>query len=277
VTSRNIKTVGVVGLGSMGRELARHLAKGGFSVVGYDVKREAVEGVKKHGVAGAASPAEAASKSDLVIVGVGFDSEVEAVVFGKEGLLTGAKPGCVIAIASTIAPETMKKMVKRAQGRNVDFLDIPMCRGEQAAIDGELLLMAGGDKATFEACKPAFATFANSIHYLGGIGAGQVGKLVNNLILWACISANYEGFKLAKVLGVEIGPLRDALMESSADNWAMRTRVDARPMPWAEKDMTIVLKEADQARVSLPLCGTIKEVIKGIKIEAGQAMPREPE
>jgi 3-hydroxyisobutyrate dehydrogenase-like beta-hydroxyacid dehydrogenase len=274
---KSIKTVGVIGLGSMGRELARHLAKGGFGVVGYDVKREAIEGVKKHGVSGAASPAEAAGKSDLVIVGVGFDSEVEAVVFGKEGLLAGARPGCVIAIASTIAPETMKKMVKRTKGRDVEFLDIPMCRGEQAAIDGELLLMAGGAKATFEACKPAFATFANSIHYLGGIGAGQVGKLVNNLILWACISANYEGFKLAKVLGVEIGPLRDALMESSADNWAMRTRVDARPMPWAEKDMTIVLKEADQARVSLPLCGTIKEVIKGIKIEAGQAMPREPE
>jgi len=277
VTTRTIRTVGVIGLGSMGRELARHLAKGGFSVVGYDVKREAVEVARKHGVAGAASSAEAASKSDLVIVGVGFDSEVEAVVFGKEGLLAGAKPGCIVAIASTIAPETMKKVVRRAKESRCEFLDIPMCRGEQAAIDGELLLMAGGDRATFEACKPAFATFANSIHYLGDIGAGQVGKLVNNLILWACISSNYEGFKLATALGVDLGPLREALMESSADNWAMRTRVDARPMPWAEKDMTIVLKEADQARLSLPLCGTLKEVIKGIKIEAGQTMPREPE
>jgi 3-hydroxyisobutyrate dehydrogenase-like beta-hydroxyacid dehydrogenase len=93
--------------------------------------------------------------------------------------------------------------------------------------------------------------------------------MVNNLILWACISANTEGFKLGQQYGVDASAMRDMLLESSAHNWAMETQIDKQPMPWAEKDMMIVLGEADRLRLSLPLCGTVKEVIKGIKIERG--------
>lgn len=271
----NIRKIGVIGLGAMGAALARHLKSGGFEVTGFDVRTEAMDAVAAHGVARAASPAVVAGASDLVIVGVGFDSEVETVVFGDGGLLNGARAGTVIAIASTAAPATMTGIVERAARSDLTFLDIPMCRGEQAAIDGKLLIMGGGDAAAFEACRPAFSTFSDSIHYLGELGAGQTGKLVNNLILWACISANYEGLKLAGALGVTEGPLVKALLDSSAHNWAMESGVGHLPMPWAEKDMTIVLKEADAARVSLPLSGTIKEVIKGIKIELGQDMPKE--
>jgi len=269
-----IRNVGVVGLGAMGGQLARHLQEAGFAVIGYDLRAEAMAAAEKSGVEPAETLSNLAARSDLIIIGVGFDSEVEAVIFGDDALLVGARPGTVIAIASTAAPTTMKKIVARASRPDLSFLDIPMCRGEQAAVDGKLLIMGGGDAATFDSCRPAFGTFSNSIHYLGELGAGQVGKLVNNLILWACISANYEGLKLADSLGVESGPLVAALLDSSAHNWAMESGVGALPMPWAEKDMTIVLKEADNARVSLPLSGTIKEVIKGIKIELGQDMPK---
>ena len=275
MSSTAIKDVGVIGLGKMGGPLARHLVKGGFSVTGYDLSQDAVAAAKKNDVKAASSPADVARQSDLVIVGVGFDSEVEQVVFGDDGLLAGVRPGSVIAIASTAAPATMKKIAKRAQDADCTFLDIPMCRGEQAAEDGELLIMGGGDQAAFDACRPAFETFSGNIYYLGGLGAGQVGKMVNNLILWACMSANYEGLKLAEALDVSRAPLREALLDSSAANWSLETDATNRPMPWAEKDMTIVLKEADQARLSLPLCGSVKEVIKGIKIELGQAMPQE--
>jgi 3-hydroxyisobutyrate dehydrogenase-like beta-hydroxyacid dehydrogenase len=156
----------------------------------------------------------------------------------------------------------------------VTLLDIPLCRGEGPAQEGTLLIMGGGDRAVFDACRPAFAAFANSIHHLGPVGAGQVGKMVNNLILWACISANDEGFKLAATLGVERETLRAALLDSSASNWSLETRPEERPMPWAEKDMTIVLKEADAARLSLPLCGVIKEVIKTVKFERGWPTPK---
>ena len=275
MNAAKIESVGVIGLGKMGGQLARHLAEAGFETRGYDVRAEAMEAAGADGAAPAGSPAELAAVSDLVIVGVGFDSEVEAALFGDGGVMESPKPGSVVAVASTVAPATMLKIAERIGDGGVAVLDIPMARGEQAAIDGNLLIFGGGDREVFDRCRPAFSTFSDSIHHLGPVGAGQVGKLVNNLILWACISANEEGFALAEKLGVEAGPLRDALLRSSAANWALDTQAVERPMPWAEKDMTIVLKEADAARLSLPLCGTIKEVIKGVKIARGQPMPEE--
>ena len=275
MNAARIESVGVIGLGKMGGQLARHLAAAGFETLGYDVRAEAMVQAEADGAAATGSPAELASKSDLVIVGVGFDSELEAALFGKDGAMESPRPGSTVAVASTVAPTTMLKIAERIGGGDVAVLDIPMARGEQAAIDGNLLIFGGGDRAVFDRCRPAFSTFSDAIHHLGPVGAGQVGKLVNNLILWACISANEEGFRLAEELGVESGPLREALLRSSAQNWALATEAADRPMPWAEKDMTIVLKEADAARVSLPLCGTVKEVIKGVKIARGQAMPEE--
>ena len=121
------------------------------------------------------------------------------------------------------------------------------------------------------------AAFADSVFHIGKTGAGQVGKMVNNQILWACISINHEGLKLAEKLGICPDALRPALVASSSNNWALETRAEDRPVPWAEKDMTIVLKEADRARISLPFSGTLKEVIKGIKLERGLPTPTEPD
>ena len=275
MNAARIESVGVIGLGKMGGQLARHLASAGFETRGYDVREEAMAAAEADGAAPAGSPAELAAASDLTIVGVGFDSELETALFGEGGVMESPRPGSVLAVASTVAPSTMLKIAHRIGRSGVAVLDIPMARGEQAAIDGNLLIFGGGDREVFDRCRPAFSTFSDAIHYLGPVGAGQVGKLVNNLILWACISANDEGFALAAKLGVEAGPLRDALLQSSAANWALETQAVERPMPWAEKDMTIVLKEADAARVSLPLSGTVKEVIKGVKIARGQAMPEE--
>jgi 3-hydroxyisobutyrate dehydrogenase-like beta-hydroxyacid dehydrogenase len=230
------------------------------------------------GIKAVNSPKAVAAASDLVIVTVGFDSEVATVMFGDNGALAGAADGTVIAIASTVAPATMRKLARRSASRPaVKLLDIPLCRGEQAAERGKLLIMGGGDKDAFDACRPAFAAFADSIFHLGPLGSGQVGKMVNNLILWACISANDEGLKLGNKLGVERDALREALVASSANNWALASRIEEQPMPWAEKDMTIVLKEADRLRMSVPLCGVVKEVVKTVKFERNWPTPSEPE
>jgi 3-hydroxyisobutyrate dehydrogenase-like beta-hydroxyacid dehydrogenase len=277
VTPNDIRRVGMIGLGKMGLPMARHLVKRGFTVAGFDVAEDAMESAAEAGVHTALSPQAVAAASDLVIIVVGFDQEVEAVVFGERGVLAGARDGSVIAVASTIAPQTMQRIAGRLPASpKVALLDIPLCRGEGPAQKGDLLIMGGGDRAAFDACRPAFETFATAIHHLGPVGAGQVGKMVNNLILWACISANEEGFKLADKLGVERETLRAALLDSSAGNWSLETRPEEKPMPWAEKDMTIVLKEADAARLSLPLCGVIKEVIKTVKLERGWPTPKAP-
>jgi 3-hydroxyisobutyrate dehydrogenase-like beta-hydroxyacid dehydrogenase len=265
-----IKTVGVIGLGKMGAPMARHLAAKGFAVTGYDIDPAAARGLAANAVKPAPSPAALAASCEFVIVVVAFEHQVEAALFGDNGVTAGAKPGCIVGIAATISPQGMRRIAERLTTHNLIALDIPLCRGEPAAESGELLIVGGGDKDAFERCRPVFAAFANSVFHLGAAGAGQTGKMVNNLILWACISANYEGLKLGEKLGVDRAAMREMLLSSSGENWPLRTGAGDRPMPWAEKDMMIVLDEADAARVSLPLCGTIKEVIKGIKVERGE-------
>ncbi len=274
---KEIRTVGIIGLGKMGLPMARLLRERGFAITGYDVALPALKAASGIGVAPVNSPKAVAAASDLVIVAVGFDSEVESVIFGDNGALAGASDGAVIAIASTVAPQTMRKLARRCASRPaVSLLDIPLCRGEQAAERGKLLIMGGGDKDVFDACRPVFAAFADAVFHLGPLGSGQVGKMVNNLILWACISANDEGLKLGNKLGVERDALREALVASSASNWALASRIEEQPMPWAEKDMSIVLKEADRLRMSVPLCGVVKEVVKTVKFERNWPTPREP-
>jgi 3-hydroxyisobutyrate dehydrogenase-like beta-hydroxyacid dehydrogenase len=272
-----IETVGVLGLGKMGCPMAKHIIAKGYKVVGYDPSPEACRATAVHGARIAGSPREVAQASDLVIIVVGFDSEVESVLFGKDGVLDGAKPGLIVAVGSTVAPRYAKRLAERLAGRQVMLLDIPLTRGEAAAVAGKLLILGAGDEAQFEACRPVFSSFASDVFHLGQAGAGQVGKMVNNLILWACMSANDEGLRLGAALGVDPEKLRAALHYSSAQNWSMDTRAEQSGMPWAEKDMTIVLAEADHARLSLPLCGAIKEVIKGLKIRMGLGMPAVPE
>ncbi len=271
-----IRRVGIVGLGKMGLPMARHLAGAGFDVAGHDASDAACSAAAAAGIALAPTPRALAGASDFVIVAVGFDSEVEQVMFGADGIVAAAPAALIVGIASTVAPHTMTRLAARVGGA-VALIDMPLMRGEPAAETGKLLVMAGGEADVFAACRPAIATFADDIFHLGALGAGQVGKMVNNLILWSCISANHEGLKLAATLGVDRDSLRAALIESSAGNWALETRPEEAPMPWAEKDMRIVLAEADRVRVSVPMCGVVKEVVKTVKFEHGWPTPAERE
>jgi 3-hydroxyisobutyrate dehydrogenase-like beta-hydroxyacid dehydrogenase len=244
-------------------------------VAAYDIDQQAVEKAVELGATACANPREVATHSELTIIVVGFDNEVLDVLGGADGVLAGAGPETVIAVASTVYPETMKKIAADAEklGKGISVLDIPLCRGEPAAEAGKLLMLVGGEEAVLARCRAAFSSFADDIFLLGGHGAGQVGKMINNLLLWASVCANHEGLKLAAALGVEPERLREALLKSSGRNWALETWVQARPMPWAEKDMAIVMHEADAARLSLPLSGVIREVIKAVKRELGASTP----
>ena len=270
---KKIETVAMIGLGKMGAPMAGHLVRKGFTVAGFDPSAAACAQAKALGARIAASCREAAAQSELSIVVVGFDREVEAAIFGSEGIAAGAREGHIVAVCSTVAPRYAVRLAKRLAERGIVALDAPLARGEAAAIRGELLIFGAGEERAFDACRPAFEAFAAPIHHLGAAGAGQVGKMVNNLILWACTSANDEGLRLGQALGVEPERLRQALHDSSAQNWSMDQRAEDSGMPWAEKDMGIVLEEADHARLSLPLCGTLKETIKGLKIRMNLAMP----
>jgi 3-hydroxyisobutyrate dehydrogenase-like beta-hydroxyacid dehydrogenase len=269
-----IRKVGMLGLGKMGAPMARHLIARGYNVAGYEPVDAARRNAASLGVTVLGSAREVAQASELVIVVVGFDHQVETAMFGPGGVMEAARPGLIVAIGSTIAPRYAQCLAERAAERGVVLLDAPLARGEAAAVAGKLLVFGGGDEAAFAACRPAFGAFASDIFHLGPAGAGQVGKMVNNLILWACTSANDEGLRLGEALGVEAQKLREALHHSSAQNWSMDHRSDLSGMPWAEKDMTIVLHEADRARLALPLCGTVKETVKALKIRLGYGLPQ---
>lgn len=268
-----LRNVGILGLGKMGAPMARHLVAKGYNVTGFDPVDAARASASALGVAMVDSPREVARRSDVVVVVVGFDHEVETVIYGANGVMEAARAGLVVAIGSTVAPRYMRKLAERLKKRKVILLDIPLARGEAAAVAGKLLIYGAGDEQAFEACRPAFSAFASDIFHLGPAGAGQVGKMVNNLLLWACTSANDEGLRLGEALGVDADKLRKALHAGSGQNWAMDNRADLSGMPWAEKDMSIVLHEADLARLSLPLCGTVKETIKDLKIRLGNGLP----
>src|SRR5215470_11014653 len=212
--------------------MARHLARAKFDVTGYDIDAHARSRAQQSGIALATNPRAVAERSDFVIVVVGFDNEAEAVLLGRDGIVGAARRGLIVGIASTVAPSTMARLGTRLADTGIVLVDMPLTRGEP-------LVMVGGDTEAFESCKPALASFASSIFHLGQLGAGQVGKMADNLILWSCISANHEGLKLAERLGVDPERLRAALLKSSAANWALETRPETMPMPWAEKDMRI--------------------------------------
>ena len=193
-----VHRVGIVGLGKMGHPMARHLARAKFDVTGYDIDAHARSQAQQSGITVAANPRAVADRSHFVIIVVGFDSEAEAVLLGRDGIAGAGRRGLIVGIASTVAPST----VARLADSGIVLLDMPLTRGEPAAESGELLVMVGGD--------------------------------------------------------AEVRP-------------------ETMPMPWAEKDMRIVLSEADHLRLALPLCGVVTEVVKSVKIERGWPTPAQRE
>jgi 3-hydroxyisobutyrate dehydrogenase-like beta-hydroxyacid dehydrogenase len=203
-----IRSVGIVGLGKMGAPMARHLLAAKFTVTGCDPSPAARSEAARLGVRVVDSAQQVAEASDLVLVVVGFEGEVDAAVFGERGIAAAAQPGLVVALGSTVAPRYARQLAERLAKKRMVLLDIPLARGEAAAVAGKLLVFGAGEEASFERCRPAFRAFASDIFHLGPAGAGQVGKMVNNLILWACTSANDEGLRLGEALGVEPARLR---------------------------------------------------------------------
>jgi len=256
--------VGIVGLGAMGRPIARHLLRRGHQVIAYDTRPEAVEAACALGARGAGSPREVGALSEVTLVIVADDAQVTEACLGTDGILAGARRGSAIAILSSVSPETCRAVGGRAEVTGVHVVDAPMMRGAMAAEDGNLLLMVGGDARVVERCRPVFQAFAPDICHLGDLGLGQVGKSVNNLLLWASIVAISEGIGLARALGVDLGALREALQHSSADSWVLREwdRICQIPRWWDQKDLQGVLHLAAEARSAAPLAATLKELMK---------------
>jgi 3-hydroxyisobutyrate dehydrogenase-like beta-hydroxyacid dehydrogenase len=256
-----MEQVGVIGVGRMGLAMVKHLVKHGYEVTACDIDRNNLNKAAELGAVPASTPAELASHATFVILGVGYDDEVREVTLGKDGVLQTLAKGSVIAVSSTVAPDTVKALDAAARAKGLDVLDAPICRGRWFADEGKLLALFGGRKEVVERARPVYGSFSSDIAHLGEVGHGQVGKAINNLLLWVNSIGLIEAGRIAESTGIDLPNLAGALMMSSGASKALEDW-DQTSFTWALKDMQIVSKMADQAGLSLPITGAVKELVK---------------
>ena len=253
--------VGMVGPGRMGYAMLKHLIKKGFPVTVTDINADNIKRAEEAGAKSVADTAALGKACDFVIVAVGFDDEALAVSLGERGLVSTMKKGGVIAICSTVAPETVQHIEAEAAKKGIDVLDAPICRGGWAADEGSLLALFGCSDAVVTRATPVFSTFSSDIVHVGDVGHGQVAKTMNNMLLWVNGIALMEAGRLAEATGIKLPKLREALLMSSGNSAALEDW-DMITFTWALKDMQIVSKMADGKNITMPIAGAIKELVK---------------
>ncbi|HET7341632.1 MAG TPA: 3-hydroxyisobutyrate dehydrogenase, partial [Methylomirabilota bacterium] len=214
-------TIGFIGTGTMGRPMLANLVKKGFAVVAYDVVPEALAGAKAAGAAVAASPADAARRSELVITMLPSSAQVETVYLGAGGVKEGVTAGRLCVDMSTIDPGMSRRVAATLAAQRVRFLDAPVSGGVPRATDGTLAIMVGGDARDLEEARPALAAMGANIIHVGAVGSGEVAKLCNNLIAGVAAVAVSEAFRIAEGFGVDAKVLTDVISKSSGNTWVM--------------------------------------------------------
>lgn len=259
--SQQKERIGVVGAGRMGLPMVKHLIRQGYQVHVMDISEANLAKAKELGAQVVATPAELGKQTDFVILGVGYDDEVRQVTLGKDGLLETLASGAIIAVSSTVAPDTVKGLAAAAAEKGVGVLDAPICRGRWFADEGKLLALFGGTDNVVERGRKVYGTFSSDIVHLGEVGHGQVAKAMNNLLLWVNSLGIMEAGWIAESTGIDLQKLREALMMSSGKSQALEDW-EQTTFTWALKDMQIVSLMTDKANLSLPLTGAVREMVK---------------
>jgi 3-hydroxyisobutyrate dehydrogenase len=256
-------TVGVIGAGRMGAPIIGHLVRRGFATWACDLDPAKEPLVSGRGARWAASASELAAACDVVLVCVGFDAEVRALL-AERGPLSAMRAGRIVAILSTVHPDTVRELAAAAEGRGVHVVDATVCRGGEAADEGSLLSFVGGAAEVVARLTPVLRAYSSDVVHTGGAGTAQVAKAVNNLILWACLVADHEGLALARHHGADVEALRRALLMSSCTNGPLQ-KWGTQSMAWAEDDMAIAAEMAVAAGIALPQAGVNREICRALK------------
>jgi 3-hydroxyisobutyrate dehydrogenase len=255
---------GVLGAGRMGLPIVGHLVRAGFGALVYDPGPDRRDLIEARGGQYAASAAQVAAACSVILVCVGYEEQVDALLTGTDGLLPQLKPDTVVAVLSTVAPDRVIELAREAQPFGVHLVDATVCRGGAAADRGELLSFVGGPPAVVERITPVLRSYSSDVVRTGDVGSAQVAKAVNNLILWACLVADHEGLALAQRYGVDTEALRTALLGSSAANTALANWGN-QTMAWAEDDLKIVADMAARTGIALPQAGLNRELCRALK------------
>jgi 2-hydroxy-3-oxopropionate reductase len=198
----SLRMVGFIGLGVMGKPMAKNLVKAGYPLTVYDIREQSVRELVKSGAAAASSVNEVARRSDVVITMLPGPSEVEKVVLGDNGVLDGAMEGSIIVDMTASTPSLARRISQEADKKHVETLDAPVSGGEGAAIEGTLAIMVGGKRLVFHECEGIFAAMGKNVVYVGDSGAGHTTKLANQIIVAINLAAVSEALIFAKKVGV---------------------------------------------------------------------------
>lgn len=269
-----MKTIGFIGLGIMGKPMAKNLIKAGYTLKVFDIVTPAVDELVEAGAARGLNNADVAKDSELVITMLPNSPHVKEAILGEKGVLEGAKPGTIIVDMSSINPIASKEVCAEVEKKGCFMLDAPVSGGEPKAIDGTLAVMVGGRQDIFDRVKDVLAIMASSVTLCGDIGAGNTTKLANQVIVAANIAAVGEALVLGKKAGVKPEAIYQAIRSGLAGSTVMDAKapmmMDGNFKPGFRiklhiKDLTNALDTGHDVGAPLPLTAAIMEMMQWLK------------
>ncbi|MCZ8517181.1 2-hydroxy-3-oxopropionate reductase [Paenibacillus filicis] len=267
--------IGFIGLGIMGKPMSKNMLKAGYNVTVLETSKSAAE-LQAAGAQTASSPRTLAEQTDVIITMLPNSPQVQEVILGEDGVIKGAKPGSVVIDMSSIAPLISQEIAGKLAEKGIDMLDAPVSGGEPKAIEGTLSVMVGGKKEVFDRCYDLLKSMAASVVLTGDIGAGNVTKLANQIIVAINIAAMSEAFVLATKAGVSPELVYQAVRGGLAGSTALDAKaplmMDRKFDPGFRidlhiKDLSNVLQTSHEVGVSLPLTAAVMEMMQALKVD----------
>jgi 2-hydroxy-3-oxopropionate reductase len=272
------QVIGFIGLGIMGRPMAKNLLKAGHTLVVHSRSRGPVDELVQAGATAASSPKDVAGQCDVCITMLPNSPDVELVALGPDGLIEGARRGMILADMSTISPIVSQKVGKALDAAGVAMLAAPVSGGEKGAIDGALSIMVGGDKATFERVRPIFQAMGKTITHLGPLGFGGFTKLANQIIVAVNLTALGEALTLGKKAGLDRELLLTALagglagsrcLDQKKSNYLAGTYDPGFKIDLHFKDLGLIMESARALGVPLPTTAVVQELFSALRVKGG--------
>lgn len=271
--------VAFIGLGVMGFPMAGHLSAAGYQVAVYNrTESRAKAWCDTHRGKAAATPAAAAADAEIVFSCVGDDNDVRDVLLGPEGALQGARPGATFVDHTTASAGLARELSACAAQRECEFIDAPVSGGQVGAEKGILTVMAGGDEAVFERCLPLLKTYARTARLLGGVGSGQLAKMVNQICIAGVVQGLAEGVHFAQRAGLDGKAVMEVLGGGAAQSWQMDNRAQTMlddeydfgfAVAWMRKDLNIALATARELGARLPLTALVDQFYADVEALGG--------
>ncbi|MHB8907463.1 MAG: 2-hydroxy-3-oxopropionate reductase [Syntrophales bacterium] len=275
-----MKKIGFIGLGIMGKPMSKNLLKAGYQLVVYDIVTAALEEVVAAGAEKGASPKDVAAKTEVIITMLPNSPQVKEVVLGKGGIIESAKPGSILIDMSSIAPLVSREVAAKLAEKKIRMLDAPVSGGEPKAIDGTLSIMVGGNKADFDEFFPLMKAMGASVVLCGEIGAGNVTKLANQIVVAANIAAVSEALVLATKAGVNPDLVYQAIRGGLAGSTVLDAKaplmMDRKFKPGFRinlhiKDLNNILETAKAIDAPTPLSSQTMAMMQSLKDEYGDS------